>query len=119
MVTGPHTLQIEPSPLGAVADVGYKAGNSLASFEGAPMAPPTRAAHDGLELPMIGFGTHRERKYSANTPFMPAMKHVLGLQGRGMTDVVRLPAVRVCERETALAKEFADAAATAEWECHV
>lgn len=50
---------------------------------------------------------------------MPAMKHVLGLQGRGMTDVVRLPAVRVCERETALAKEFADAAATAEWECHV
>ncbi len=33
--------------------------------------------------------------YSATTLFMPAMKHVLGLRGRGLTDVVRLPAVRV------------------------
>lgn len=54
--------------------------------------------------------------YSATTSFMPAMKHVHGLRGRGMTDVVRLPAVRVGEREAALAKEFAD---VAEGECHV
>lgn len=33
--------------------------------------------------------------YSATTPFMAAMRHVLGLRGRDMTDVVRLPAVRV------------------------
>lgn len=54
--------------------------------------------------------------YSATTSFMPAMKHVHGLRGRGTTDVVRLPAVRVGEREAALAKEFAD---VAEGECHV
>lgn len=33
--------------------------------------------------------------YSATTPFMAAMRHFLCLRGRGMTDVVRLPAVRV------------------------
>lgn len=54
--------------------------------------------------------------YSATTSFMPAMKHVLGLRGRGMTDVVRPAAVRVCESEAAPAKEYTD---VAEGECRV
>lgn len=54
--------------------------------------------------------------YSMTTPFMSGMKHLIGLQGTGLSDAVRLPALSVSKQE---AHEAQRLYTSIEGECHV